>query len=166
MAQDGQRGRRVPEVRLARLGRCEPLRADDRGFASRGSWAGETSAEIEIVLDLLERSRADKKAGQEADHQRGHVLANWIPIPPELIDQLLVLLLAIRALSPPTSRVAATFSRSLTYSRIGSCSAWTCSYPRSMQSARRPTCSFRTPFFHVQVPLDRLADFLQGLGHS
>ena len=56
--------------------------------------------EIEIVLDLLERSRADKKAGQEADHQPGHVLANWILIPLELIDQLLVLLLAIRATFP------------------------------------------------------------------
>ena len=56
--------------------------------------------EIEIVLDLLERSRADKKAGQEADHQRGHVLANWILIALELIDQLLVLLLAIRAAFP------------------------------------------------------------------
>ena len=56
--------------------------------------------EIEIVLDLLERSRADKKAGQEADHQRGHVLANGILIPLELIGQLLVLLLAIRAIFP------------------------------------------------------------------
>ena len=56
--------------------------------------------EIEIVLDLLELSRADKEAGQEADHQRGHVLANWILSPLELIDQLLVLLLAIRATFP------------------------------------------------------------------
>ena len=56
--------------------------------------------EIEIVLDLLELSRADKKAGQKADHQRGHVLANWILIALELIAQLLVLLLAIRAAFP------------------------------------------------------------------
>ena len=57
-------------------------------------------SEIEIVLDLLELSRTDKEAGQEADHQRGHVLANWILIPLELIAQLLVLLLAIRATFP------------------------------------------------------------------
>ena len=56
--------------------------------------------EIEIVLDLLERSRADKKAGQEADHQRGHVLANRILIPLESIDQLFELRLAILATPP------------------------------------------------------------------
>src|SRR5512140_3470090 len=54
------------------------------------------SFKIEIVLDLLELSRADKKAGQEADHQHGHVLANRIPSPLESIDQLFELLLAIR----------------------------------------------------------------------
>jgi signal transduction histidine kinase len=58
------------------------------------------SLEIEIVLDLLELSRADKKAGQEADHQRSHVLAKWILIPLESIDQLLELLLAILATLP------------------------------------------------------------------
>jgi signal transduction histidine kinase len=58
------------------------------------------SLKIEVVLDLLELSRADKKAGQEADHQRGHVLANWILIPLESIDQLLELLLAILATLP------------------------------------------------------------------
>ncbi len=53
--------------------------------------------EIEVVLDLLELSRADKKAGQEADHEHGHVLANWVLIPLESIDQRLELLLAVRA---------------------------------------------------------------------
>ena len=60
----------------------------------------EPSLKIEIVLDLLELSRADKKASQEADHQCGHVLANWILIPLESIDQLLELLLAILATLP------------------------------------------------------------------
>src|SRR3954468_12123964 len=52
---------------------------------------------IEIVLDLLELARADKKAGQEAGHQPGHVLANGILIPPESINQVLELLLAMLA---------------------------------------------------------------------
>ena len=60
----------------------------------------EPSLKIEIVLDLLELSRADKKAGQEADHQCGHVLANWILIPLESIDQLLEVLLALLATLP------------------------------------------------------------------
>ena len=52
---------------------------------------------IEIVLDLLELSCADKKTSQEAGHQRGHVLANGILIPPESINQVLELLLAMLA---------------------------------------------------------------------
>ena len=55
---------------------------------------------IEIVLDLLKLSCADKKAGQEAGHQRGHVPVNWIPLPLESIDQLLELLLSILATLP------------------------------------------------------------------
>ena len=55
---------------------------------------------IEIVLDLLELARADKKAGKEADHQRGHVPVNGILLPLESIDQLLELLLAILATLP------------------------------------------------------------------
>ena len=58
------------------------------------------SFKIEIVLDLLELSRADKKAGQEADHQRGHVLVNRILIPLESVDQLLELLLPLLATLP------------------------------------------------------------------
>ena len=57
----------------------------------------EPSFKIEIVLDLLELARSDKKAGKEADHQRGHVPVNWILLPLESIDQLLELLLAILA---------------------------------------------------------------------
>jgi hypothetical protein len=60
----------------------------------------EPSLKVEIVLDLLELSLADEKAGQEADHQRGHVLANRIPIPLESSDQLLEPRLAILATSP------------------------------------------------------------------
>ena len=55
------------------------------------------SLKIEIVLDLLELSRADKKTSQEAGHQRGHVLANGILSPLESIDQFLELPLAICA---------------------------------------------------------------------
>jgi signal transduction histidine kinase len=55
------------------------------------------SFKIEIVLELLELARADKKAGQKADHQRRHVPVNGILIPLESIDQLLELLLAILA---------------------------------------------------------------------
>jgi hypothetical protein len=40
---------------------------------------------------------ADEKASQEADHQPGHVLADWIAIPLEPIGQLLELLPAVRA---------------------------------------------------------------------
>ncbi len=40
-----------------------------------------------------------KRPAQEADHQRGHVLANRIVIPLESIDQRLKLLLAVRATS-------------------------------------------------------------------
>jgi signal transduction histidine kinase len=60
----------------------------------------EPSFQIEIVLDLLELSRADKKAGQEADHQCGHVLVDRVLIPLESIDQLLELLLALLATLP------------------------------------------------------------------
>ena len=58
------------------------------------------SLKIEIVLDLFELSLADEKPGQEADHQRGHVLANRIPSPLESSAQLLELLLAIRLTVP------------------------------------------------------------------
>ncbi len=57
----------------------------------------EPPLEIEIVLDLFELSLAHKKAGQEANHQRGHVLANRIVIPLESVDQLFELGLAILA---------------------------------------------------------------------
>ena len=59
----------------------------------------EPPLEIEIVLDLFELSLTHKKAGQEADHQRGHVLANRIPIPLESVDQRLELRPAILATS-------------------------------------------------------------------
>ena len=62
----------------------------------------EPSLKIEIVFDLFELSLADEKPGQEADHQRGHVLANRILIPLESIDQCFELRLAI--LTPLLSR--------------------------------------------------------------
>src|SRR5689334_1390540 len=63
----------------------------------------EPPLEIEIVLDLFELSLAHKKAGQEADHQRGHVLANRILILLESVDQLFEPRLAI--LTTSASRV-------------------------------------------------------------
>ena len=60
----------------------------------------EPSLQVQIVLDLLELAPADKKAGQEADHQRGHVPVNRTLIPLESIDQLLELPLAILATLP------------------------------------------------------------------
>ena len=62
----------------------------------------EPPLKIEIVPDRLELSRADEKAAQEAEHQRGHLVANRIVMPLESIDQLLELLLAVRA--TPSSR--------------------------------------------------------------
>lgn len=59
----------------------------------------EPPLEIKIVLDLFELSLTHKKAGQEADHQRGHVLANRILIPLESVDQPLELRPAILATS-------------------------------------------------------------------
>src|SRR5271166_184812 len=47
----------------------------------------EPPLEIEIVPDLFELSLSHEKAGQEADHQRGHMLANRIPIPLESVDR-------------------------------------------------------------------------------
>ena len=58
------------------------------------------SFKIEIVLDLLKLALADEKAGEEADHHRGHVLVNRVLIPLESVDQLLELLLPLRASLP------------------------------------------------------------------
>ena len=107
----------------------------------------EPSLKIEIVLDLLKLSRADKKAGQEADHQPGHVLANGSSFRSNRSINSLNFVWRSSRLSPPGSRVAATFSMSLTYSWIDSCSAWTCSNPRSMQPASRPSCFSANPLF-------------------
>ena len=59
----------------------------------------EPPLEIEIVLDLFETFPRHEKAGQEADHQPGHVLANRILFAFESLDQLLELRLAILAAS-------------------------------------------------------------------
>src|SRR3954465_9935672 len=61
----------------------------------------EPPLEVEIVFDLFELSLAHEKAGQEADHQRGHVLSNRILIPLESVDQLFELRLAILATPAP-----------------------------------------------------------------
>ena len=57
--------------------------------------------QIEIILDLFILVLADEKAGKEADHHRGHVVANRILGLLELIDQLLELLLTLRAIFGP-----------------------------------------------------------------
>jgi hypothetical protein len=46
----------------------------------------EPPLKIEIVPDRLEFSRTDEKAAQEAEHQRGHLVANRIVMPLESID--------------------------------------------------------------------------------
>ena len=58
------------------------------------------SFKIEIVLDLFKLALADEKAGEEANHHLGHVLANRILSRLEFVDQLFELLLAIRAILP------------------------------------------------------------------
>ena len=58
------------------------------------------SFKIEIVLDLFKLALADEKAGEEANHHRGHLLANRILSRLEFIDQLFELLLAIHAILP------------------------------------------------------------------
>ena len=106
----------------------------------------EPSLEIEIVLDLLELSRADEKAGQK-------LTSTWPcagesdPHSARTGRSLLELRLPIFVASPSGSSVAAILSMSLTYFRIGSCSAWTCSDPRSMQPASRSSCFSVNPLF-------------------
>jgi len=56
------------------------------------------SFKIEIVLDLFKLALADEKAGEEANHHLGHVLADRILSRLEFINQLFELLLAIRAI--------------------------------------------------------------------
>src|SRR3974377_924588 len=60
----------------------------------------EPPLQSEIVPDLFQFSLADEKAAQEADHQRGHVLANRILRALELIDQRFILLPAIGVTLP------------------------------------------------------------------
>jgi hypothetical protein len=60
------------------------------------------SFQIEIVRDLFKLTRADEKAGEEADHHLDHVLANRILSRLQFLNQLLELLFAIRAI--PLSR--------------------------------------------------------------
>jgi hypothetical protein len=95
------------DVRVQCEDQCRPVLDDSHprvamtvnsSFMAFGQ--AEPALKIEIVLDLLELPRADKKAGQEAGHQLGHVLVNWILIALESIDQLLELLLAILATLP------------------------------------------------------------------
>ena len=54
--------------------------------------------QVKIILDLFKHVIADEEAGEEAEHHRGHVLANRIVGPLKLVDQFLELLLAIRAI--------------------------------------------------------------------
>jgi len=58
------------------------------------------SFKIEIVLDLFKLALADEKAGEEANHHLGHVLANRILSWLEFINQLFELFSAIRTILP------------------------------------------------------------------
>lgn len=93
-------------VRVQSENQCGPVLDDsDPGVAMTVNsplvalGQAEPPLEIKIVLDLFELPLTHKKAGQEADHQRGHVLANRILIPLESVDQLLELRPAIPATS-------------------------------------------------------------------
>ena len=55
--------------------------------------------QIEVVLDLLELVLADEQAGEEAEHHRGHVVANRIVSLLEFLDQLLEPFLTVHAVS-------------------------------------------------------------------
>jgi len=57
--------------------------------------------QVEIILDLFIHAVADEKAAEKADHHRRHLVANRIVGLLELIDQLLELLLALRAIFGP-----------------------------------------------------------------
>ena len=57
--------------------------------------------QIEIILDLFIHAVADEKAGEKAEHHRRHVVPNRILGLLELIDQLLELLLSLRAIRGP-----------------------------------------------------------------
>ena len=105
------------------------------------------SFKIEIVLDLLELSRADKKASQEADHQRGHVLVNRILIPLESVDQLLELLLPLLATLP--SRFQGRGHLVDVLDVLSDCLLLSLDMLQSpsMQSARRPSCFSANPLF-------------------
>ena len=103
--------------------------------------------EIEIVLDLFELSRATKRPARKLII---NVAICWrIESPFRSNRSISSSNFAWRFLQLPLSgsSVAATLSMSLTYSRIGSCSARTCSNPRSMQPASRSSCFSANPPF-------------------
>ena len=149
MARDAPHVRPVRGLTSARLGRSESPRGDDRESAAHDSWAGETIASRSRLSSISSQlARADEKAGQEADHHRGHVLVNRILSPLESVDQLLELLLPLPRDSPlqiPGSRPPCRCPRrtlGLSLARLGHAPD-----PRSMQSARRPSCFSATSFF-------------------
>ena len=122
--------------------------------------------QIEIVLDLLKLALAHEQAGEKADHHLGHLLVNRVPGLLESIDQLLELLLPLRA--APRSR----FEGRGDFLDVLDVAADRLLFGLALRRGRgrcsRPVgrvAALRTPFFLVQVPLDRLADLIQGLGH-
>ena len=107
----------------------------------------EPSLKIEIVLDLLELSRAEKRPARKLIINLAMCWRIGSSFRSNRSINSLNFFWRSSQLSPPGSRVAATFSMSLTYSWIDSCSAWTCSNPRSMQPASRPSCFSANPLF-------------------
>ncbi len=112
---------------------------------------------------------ADKKAGEEASHHRGHVQANrLLQSARNRIDQFYEFLPAIRAsfLSRFEGRGLPPLM-SLTYSP--DCLLCGLGFVETSVDAVGQAAGvafLRTPFFLVQVPLDRCPDFIQSFSHS
>src|SRR3954452_171782 len=64
-------------------------------------WQAKPPLQIEVVLDRFILLLADEQAGQEAEHHRGHAVADRIRGRLEAIDQRLELLLPLRDVLGP-----------------------------------------------------------------
>ena len=119
------------------------------------------SFKIEIVLDLLELSLATK-TGQEADHQRGHVLVNRITHSARIgRSHSLNFSFRCSQLSSNSSERSRPPCRCpRRYSRILLLGLRQCSNPGRCSRQDGRVTFLRTPLFRIQVPLDRLANLI------
>ena len=126
----------------------------------------EPALQIEVVVDLIEGVPASKEAGAEAPHQPGHLSrgSDRCRRPGERGSR------RSRTDAGPMSSLPGPGSRPPPgSSRRGAGSSPVGVSPGPVPCrCRRPTGSVaspRTPFFRVQVPLDRLPDLVQRVGH-